>query len=248
MKDIQQKPLARANLPYPYINKLYFYLISSHYVFTLFIQINMSLHYWHYFALFGIDILFIIVFNITTTFFYYVMLSMIPITLYSVIQSYKFEWSMKIIFDFCVRNYYSYLINEEIIQNANIGVILTKEDFEIKKMSNVFSNDMKDLINNKKYFVYENEEGIPKQEKSKNDLSEISDSKQKINKDKNDVSVAIKRENRNTISHILNTKEKKYVERRKRFLLINELVQKEYNKKVKINFLQAKCCKRGRGC
>lgn len=211
MKDIQQKPLARANLPYPYINKLYFYLISSHYVFTLFIQINMSLHYWHYFALFGIDILFIIVFNITTTFFYYVMLSMIPITLYSVIQSYKFEWSMKIIFDFCVRNYYSYLINEEIIQNANIGVILTKEDFEIKKMSNVFSNDMKDLINNKKYFVYENEEGIPKQEKSKNDLSEISDSKQKINKDKNDVSVAIKRENRNTISHILNTKEKKYV-------------------------------------
>ena len=68
---------------------------------------------------------------------------------FTLLQSYKFEKSAKTFFDFCVRNFYSYLINEEIVQNANIGICLTKQNFEIKKMNSTFMNEMRDLINEK---------------------------------------------------------------------------------------------------
>lgn len=226
------------------VAKFYFYFISSHIVVCLFLQVNMSLHFGHFYGFFGLDVLFLILLNITYSDFYYESLSLLPMMLFTLLQSYKFEKSAKTFFDFCVRNFYSYLINEEIVQNANIGICLTKQNFEIKKMNSTFMNEMGDLINEKVKIPVENEEKI--MNKTKKESSDFDDSKAKLEKGKDLFQTALKSIKGQTFNSMIynNEKEKKSSGQFSRYLLSGELVKKEEDeknniKKTKISLLQA---------
>lgn len=227
------------------ITKFYFYFISSHVIVSLFIQLNMSLHFGHFYGFFGFDVLILILLNITYTDFYNESISIFPMIVFTLLQSYKFEKSAKTFFDFCVRNFYSYLVNEEIVQNANIGICLTKQNFEITKMNRTFMNEMGDLINEKAKVSLESVEKINKEKK---ELSDFDDSKVKFEKEKgqNLLQTALKNNKAQTFNPKINKneKEKKCSDKYSRYLLSGELIKKEENennnnKKTKISLLQA---------
>ena len=144
-----------------FISKFYSYFISSHILMILMITANMSLHFGHFFIIGFLDIFILIILNITNykTNFYHYSNSIILTALFIISQSYKFELSIKKVFDFCVEKYYSYLINEETLENGDIGICLTTDDFEILKMNQTLNNNMKEVFSfekakNKNFLLY----------------------------------------------------------------------------------------------
>ncbi len=144
-----------------FMSKFYTNFISSHILMIIMLSANMSLHFGHFFIIGFLDCFLLIILNITNykTNFYYYNTTIIITAFFTILQSYKFELSIKKVFDFCVKKYYSYLINEEIIQNGDIGICLTNEDFEILKTNQTLINDMSEVCNydkekNKNYLLY----------------------------------------------------------------------------------------------
>ena len=144
-----------------FISKFYSYFLSSHILMILMITANMSLHFGHFFIIGFLDFFILIILNITNykTNFYHYTNSIIITALFTISQSYKFELSVKKVFDFCVEKYYSYLINEETLENGDIGICLTTDDFEIIKMNQTLKNNMKEVFSfekakNKNYLLY----------------------------------------------------------------------------------------------
>ena len=164
-----------------FISKFYSYFISSHILMILMITANMSLHFGHFFIIGFLDFFIIIILNITNyqTNFYHFTNSIILTALFTIIQSYKFELSVKKVFDFCVEKYYSYLKNEETLENGDIGICLTTDDFEILKMNQTLKNNMKEVFHydqskNKNFLLYnlilQKDENIIKDERRKINL------------------------------------------------------------------------------
>ena len=144
-----------------YLSKFYHNLIMPHFLMIMMITANMSLHFGHFFVIFFIDIFLIIILSIINAknHFYHHVNIIFCIGVLTFFQSYKFELSYKLIFDYFIEKYYLYLINEDIINNADIGVCLTSsDDFEIIKMNNEMeeNNEIIDLENdkNKKFLLY----------------------------------------------------------------------------------------------
>ena len=144
-----------------YLSKFYHNLIMPHFLMIMMITANMSLHFGHFFVIFFIDIFLIIILSIINSknHFYHHVNIIFCIGVLTFFQSYKFELSYKLIFDYFIEKYYLYLINEDIINNADIGVCLTSsDDFEIIKMNNEMeeNNEIIDLENdkNKKFLLY----------------------------------------------------------------------------------------------
>ena len=144
-----------------FISKFYYYFISSHILMILMISANMSLHFGHFFIIVFLDIFVLIMLNITNCKkkFYMNNCTIILTALFTIIQSYKFELSVKRVFDFCVEKYYSFLINEETLENGDIGICLTSNDFEILKMNQSLQKDMSELYyfdkeKTKNYLLY----------------------------------------------------------------------------------------------
>ena len=144
-----------------FISKFYSYLISGHILMILMLSANMSLHFGHFFIIVFLDIFILIILNITNykTKFYHFNSSIIIISLFTIFQSYKFELNVKKFFDFCIEKYYYYLIDKEIIENGDIGICLTSNDFEIIKINETVKNNMNEIMDlnkekNKNYLSY----------------------------------------------------------------------------------------------
>jgi len=144
-----------------YLSKFYHNLIMPHFLMIMMITANMSLHFGHFFIIFFIDIFLIIILSIINekNHFYHHINIIFCIGVLTFFQSYKFELSYKLIFDYCIEKYYLYLINEDIINNADIGVCLTSsDDFEIMKMNNEMEENKEiiDLDNekNKQFLLF----------------------------------------------------------------------------------------------
>ena len=144
-----------------FISKFYSYLISGHILMILMLSANMSLHFGHFFIIVFLDIFILIILNITNykTKFYHFNSSIIIISLFTIFQSYKFELNVKKFFDFCIEKYYYYLIDKEIIENGDIGICLTSNDFEVIKINETVKNNMSEIMDlnkekNKNYLSY----------------------------------------------------------------------------------------------
>jgi len=144
-----------------FISKFYTYFISSHILMIIMISANMSLHFGHFFIIGFLDFFLLIILNITNykTNFYQYNASIIITAFFTILQSYKFELTIKKVFDFCIKKYYSYLINEESLENGDIGICLTTDDFEILKTNQTFVNNMSEVFDydkekNKNYLLY----------------------------------------------------------------------------------------------
>ena len=144
-----------------FISKFYSYFISGHILMILMLSANMSLHFGHFFIIVFLDIFILIILNITNykTNFYHFNSSIIIISLFTIFQSYKFELNVKQFFDFCVEKYYYYLIDKEIIENGDIGICLTSNDFEVIKINETVKNNMSEIMDlnkekNKNYLSY----------------------------------------------------------------------------------------------
>ena len=144
-----------------YLSKFYHNLIMPHFLMIMMITANMSLHFGHFFVIFFLDIFLIIILSIINAknHFYHHVNIIFCIGVLTFFQSYKFELSYKLIFDYCIEKYYLYLINEDIINNADIGVCLTSsDDFEIMKMNNEMEENKEiiDLDNekNKQFLLF----------------------------------------------------------------------------------------------
>ena len=144
-----------------YLSKFYHNLIMPHFLMIMMITANMSLHFGHFFVIFFLDIFLIIILSIINAknHFYHHVNIIFCIGVLTFFQSYKFELSYKLIFDYFIEKYYLYLLNEDIINNADIGVCLTSsDDFEVIKMNNKMeqNNEIIDLDNekNKNFLLY----------------------------------------------------------------------------------------------
>ena len=130
-----------------FISKFYTNFISSHILMIIMLSANMSLHFGHYFIIGFLDFFLLIILNITNykSNFYHYNTSILITAFFTILQSYKFELSIKNVFDFCIKKYYSYLINEEILENGDIGICLTTENFEILKTNQTLINNMSEI-------------------------------------------------------------------------------------------------------
>ena len=143
-----------------YLSKFYYNLIMPHFLMIIMITANMSLHFGHFFVIFFIDVFLLVILSIINSknHFYHHINIIFCVGIITSFQSYKFELCYKILFDFCIEKYYSYLIDEDVINNSSIGVCLTSDDFEILNMNNEMEENHEiyesDNEKNKKYLLF----------------------------------------------------------------------------------------------
>ncbi len=94
-----------------YLSKFYHNLIMPHFLMIMMITANMSLHFGHFFVIFFLDIFLIIILSIINAknHFYYHVNIIFCIGALTFFQSYKFELSYKLIFDYFIEKDYLYL-------------------------------------------------------------------------------------------------------------------------------------------